>query len=149
MKSDKHETWQDGRFQYCCEGCTGPVVGPITDSNTLKKRWKDLKIWKGGRFPKLTGDIFYVQPTQRNQRKFQFRLITLFDKVIFWVLSLKKNTIGANSHLRYWYIFPKGQYFFMSRDPVTQFSWKRPRTLYCLRCNIVTPGLLFFVKCTI
>ena len=48
---------------------------------------------------------------------------------LFFGYFLKKNTIGANSHIIYCYIFPKGpdeglsvQSFFMSRDPLTQYS---------------------------
>ena len=29
----------------------------------------------------MKGELYIVQPTQRNQRKFQIRLITLFDYV--------------------------------------------------------------------
>ena len=52
-----------------------------------------------------------------------------FIKFFFLGTFLKKNTVDANNHLRYWYIFPKGldyglsvQCFFMSRDPLTKFS---------------------------
>ena len=69
MKSDKHETWQESRFQYCCESCPGAVEGTITNPNTDKKKEN------GEGSARTKGSFSLLSP----HKEIKEILITLFD----------------------------------------------------------------------